>query len=157
MGAEPHLTTTDVTALHDFYKSYFTGLQTASQGIEPLLKGMARWQLEVFGLVSRRTRAYAELPARLTQCRTPQDFANETAAFWQTAVDQYKDSTARCTDVLVPLWTQQLELEEAPSAKREHEYIVVPSAEPKPAAEAPAAGTTAAAQAASSVHKRRVA
>jgi hypothetical protein len=155
MGAEPNLTTNDVTALHDFYKSYFTGLQTASQFIEPVMKGMARWQLEVFGLANRRARAYAELPARLTQCRTPQDLANESAAFWQSAVDQYRDSAARLTDAIVPMWTQ-LPGSEPAQARREHEYIVVPGAEQKPAAEMPA-GAAAAAAASAAAQKRRVA
>lgn len=154
MGAEPNLTTTDVTALHDFYKSYFTGLQTASQGFEPFLKGMTRWQLEVFGLASRRARAYAEFPAKLTGCRTPQDIANESLAFWQAAVEQYRDSATRMTDAITPMLTQPLQLDTT-QAKREHEYIFVPGSEPK-AAEAPAAPPSGSSSAAA-LQKRRVA
>ena len=62
-----------------------------SQAAAPL-KAAARCQLEVFGLLNRRTQAYMQAPTRLAQCRTPQDVINEQMAFWRTAGEQYRES-----------------------------------------------------------------
>lgn len=82
-------------------QAYFGGLDSLAQSMSPL-RGVARWQLEVFGLMSRRAQAYLELPSRLQQCRTPQDLVNEQARFLRTSFEQYTQSTQQ----LAEAWTQ---------------------------------------------------
>lgn len=82
-------------------QAYFGGLDSMSQNMSPL-KGMARSQLEIMGFFSRRTQAYMEFPSRLQQCRTPQDFLNEQARFWQTAFEQYAEASHRVMEA----WAQ---------------------------------------------------
>ena len=36
----------------NMFQTYFGGLDTAAQSFEPMVKGMARWQLETMGLMS---------------------------------------------------------------------------------------------------------
>lgn len=92
-------------------QSYFSNLDSMSQNMSPL-KGIARSQLEMMGFFSRRMQAYMEFPARLQQCRTPQDLMNEQARFWQTAFEQYAESGRRMTEAwaqvgLMPGYNQQ--------------------------------------------------
>jgi hypothetical protein len=81
--------------------AYFGNLDSMSQSMSPL-KGIARSQLELMGFFSRRTQAYMEIPSRLQQCRTPQDLLNEQARFWQTAFEQYAETSRR----VVEAWSQ---------------------------------------------------
>ncbi|MDO9382532.1 MAG: hypothetical protein Q7T86_06670 [Hyphomicrobiaceae bacterium] len=74
--------------------AYFGNLDSMSQSMSPL-KGIARSQLELMGFFSRRTQAYMEIPSRMQQCRTPQDLLNEQARFWQTAFEQYAETSRR--------------------------------------------------------------
>jgi hypothetical protein len=82
-------------------EAYFGNLDQLAQGMSPL-KGIARWQLEALGFMSRRAQAYMEIPSRLQQCRTPQDLVNEQARFWQTSMEQYAEAARRMTEA----WTQ---------------------------------------------------
>lgn len=82
-------------------QAYFGNLDSLAQGMSPM-KGIARWQLEILGFMSRRTQAYMEIPSRLQQCRTPQDLVNEQARFWQTSMEQYTDAARRLTEA----WSQ---------------------------------------------------
>lgn len=76
-------------------QTYFGGLDNAAQAAEPYYKGMARWQLEMMGLMSRRAQAYLEIPSRMSKCRTPQDVFAEQTRFWQMAFQQYSESSRR--------------------------------------------------------------
>jgi hypothetical protein len=49
----------------------------------------------MMSLAGRRARAYLELPAALSRCRSPQDLAGEQVRFWQTAAQHYAE-TSRC-------------------------------------------------------------
>jgi hypothetical protein len=66
------------------------------------MKAMARWQLEAMGLMSRRAQAYMEIPSRMSRCRTPQDLMAEQVRFFQTAFQQYQQSSQR----MLEAWTQ---------------------------------------------------
>lgn len=81
--------------------AYFGGLDSLAQSMSPW-KAVARWQLEVMGLASRRAQAYMEIPSRMQQCRTPQDLVNEQVRFWQTSFEQYADAGRRITEA----WAQ---------------------------------------------------
>ncbi|WP_334146862.1 phasin family protein [Hyphomicrobium sp.] len=68
------------------------------QRLSAPVKAAARCQLEVCGLANRRTQAYLQIPARLAQCRSPQDLMNEQMAFWRTAAEQYGETYRKIFD-----------------------------------------------------------
>jgi len=56
----------------------FGGLIAGGRSFEPWFRAATRSNLEAYSLMSRRTLAYLELPMRLSQCRSPQDFARRS-------------------------------------------------------------------------------
>ncbi|MCC7254088.1 phasin family protein [Hyphomicrobium sp.] len=105
-----------------FYQAYFSALENIgraygvpspvatdfapnamSQRLGAPFKAAARTQLEVLGLVNRRTQAYLHVPTLLARCRTPQDLVNAQMAFWRTAGEQYTDAARKVFDA----WTSQ--------------------------------------------------
>lgn len=90
----------------DCFQAFFAAVpntQTMGAGMpsaEPLLKGVARYNLEVMGLVSRRAQAWLETPSRLAQCRAPKDVFELQSQFWQIAVHDYSEATQRMTSVI---------------------------------------------------------
>lgn len=94
-------------------------------GFDSIIKGAARWNLELVGFMSRRAQAYLEIPARVSQCRTPQDLFKEQALFWRTAVEQYMETSQRLTTVA----TQMMAGATGAATKqqpRKRDYINVP-------------------------------
>jgi hypothetical protein len=83
--------------LGNFSQVYFGGLDSVAKGYEPALKSLGRWNLEVVGLMTRRSQAWLEVPVRLGRCRTPVDVFNEQMRFWQSAVADYSDGWRRLT------------------------------------------------------------
>lgn len=83
---------------------YFEGVDKMAQGMSPF-KGIARAQIEMMGLVSRRAQAYLEIPTRLSRCRSPQDLVNEQMRFWQTAFQQYSESSYKVVEAYRQGWT----------------------------------------------------
>jgi hypothetical protein len=112
-------------------QSMFGNLDNATQGAEPMMKGMARLNLEAVALVNRRAQAYLERPSRLGRCRTPQDLAGEQLRFWQTAYEQYAETIRK----QMAIWTSMVPAMPALStgyrngAVRERDFITFP--EPK--------------------------
>lgn len=94
-------------------------------GFDAMVKGMARWNLEVFGFMSRRAQAYVEIPSRLSQCRTPQDLFKEQNRFWTTTVEQYMDMSRRLTQVTTKMMAST-PAGPAPRTPRKRDYINVP-------------------------------
>lgn len=116
----------------NIFQAYFGNLDSAARGYEPAYKAMARGNLEVMGLVSRRARAYMELPARLASCRTPQELLNEQTHFWQTAYQNYTESAR----TMMTLWSSVLPfggLLEQGMPKPVRDYISFPEASEPPA------------------------
>lgn len=108
-------------------QAVFGGLDAAALSFDPVVRSAAQANLEAFGLASRRAQAYLEVPARLAQCRTPQDLLAEQMRFWQTAMAQYQDSSRK----MVALWGQavpELPIGKADKAARKpaRDYIMVP-------------------------------
>lgn len=117
------------TSFHPFqnmFQAYFGGLDSAAQGFEPMVKGMARWQLEAMGLMSRRAQAYLEMPSRLSQCRTPQDVFNEQARFFQTAMQQYTESSRRMMAAVSQIASTPPAMAKAAQPKVRRDYINLP-------------------------------
>jgi len=137
MSKETRFELNGLGPFQNMFQTYYGGLDTAAQSLEPFYRGFARWQLEAMGLISRRVQAYMEIPSRLGQCRTPQDFANEQARFWQTALTQYSEGSQR----LMSAWGQMVASPigiggGAGETKRDRDYLTFP--EPKAASTAPA-------------------
>jgi hypothetical protein len=121
------------------FQNYFSALESFGQGKSPFgggfplgfdqqaatsqatapLKAAARCQVEVFGLVNRRTQAYMQVPTRLAQCRTPQDMLNEQMAFWRTAAEQYRESSVKIGEA----WAQAMPWLGTAAMKTERDYI----------------------------------
>lgn len=97
---------------------------------DQMMRGFARWQLEVQGLMTRRAQAYMELPGRMAQCRTPQDFMSEQQRFWQICATQYSESTRQ----IMCAWAQIFQLPEPAMAGRRdgdgHDYLSFPETRP---------------------------
>jgi len=97
------------------------------------LKLMARLQCESLVLVSRRVKAFADLPGTLAYCHSPQDLLTEQVKFWQIAQKHY----AECFEHAFSAWP--LAVERAikpeplsPPAPR-RDYLVVSDSETVPA------------------------
>ena len=115
-------------------EAYSKNLDVAARGFEPFLRGVGRWNLEVLGLATRRARAWAEMPARLGQCRTPQDLVREQLQFWQTVSHDYVEAAQKLSVAFGAMAVPGLNGAYAGKAL-ERDYITFP--EPKPAAEQP--------------------
>lgn len=62
---------------------------------EPGLKVAACHTAELTSLASRRMQAYAEMPARMAACRTPQELFAEQSRFAQAAMQDYVECSRR--------------------------------------------------------------
>lgn len=109
-------------------QAMFGGMDNATQGSEPAIKGLARLNLEMVALANRRAQAYLEIPQRLGRCRTPQDLVGEQMRFWQTAAEQYSETTRKALSI----WTSMapaVPAFKAPmktAAVQERDYITFP-------------------------------
>lgn len=116
--------------IHSLFHMYFGGLEAFGQAYDPYLKGIARAQLELTGLASRRAQAYLEIPGRLSQCRTPNDLFDEQMRFWRTAFEEYAHSVGRMTEAMtsfaMPTFGFGLPADEAETAR---DYITFPEAQ----------------------------
>ena len=65
-------------------------------------KTMARCQLELWALTTRRTRAAMAFPAQLAACRTPDAFMGAYVDFWRTAFTECADTTHRVSELFAP-------------------------------------------------------
>ena len=81
--------------LGNLSQAYFGTLNSVAKGYEPVLKGVGRWNVELMGLMTKRSREWLELPTRLTRCKSPVDLVSEQMRFWQTAASQYADASHR--------------------------------------------------------------
>jgi hypothetical protein len=64
-----------------------------------------------------------EAPARLSQCRTPQDFMNLQVGFWRSAYQDYSESLGRVTQALQ---LPQLGALTGDDTQNAHDYIAFP-------------------------------
>jgi len=111
----------------NLWQAYANSLDGVARSCEPAAVGIGRWQLELMALALRRTQAWLEIPARLGQCKTPQDFLGEQLRFWQTASAHYSEGGQRLLSTV---------LSAVPTAASEagRDFIAVSQArEPAPA------------------------
>lgn len=116
--------------LGNLSQSYFGGLDMMVKGYEPALKGVGRLNLELIGLMARRSQAWLEIPSCLGRCKTPVDLYNEQMRFWQTAAADYADGTRR----LAAAWGACAAMPKL-NGSQPRDYITF--AEPKESAPAP--------------------
>lgn len=110
-------------------QSMFGSLDTMTQVSNPYVKGMARWQLEAMGLMSRRAQAYMEIPSRMSKCRTPQDLFTEQTRFWQMAFHQYSESSRRMMAATNQMMAMPAAFSQgAAKQTRQRDYINFPEA-----------------------------
>lgn len=112
--------------VHSTFQMYFSGLEAFGQAYDPFLKGIARTQLELMGYLNRRTQACLEAPARLSQCRTPQDVMSLQAGFWRAAYQDYSESVGRVTNAMASLAVPNLGALTSDDAQNAHDYIAFP-------------------------------
>lgn len=91
MGQD-HRLETHGAPVPDILAAYWRSFGASAQAAEPVIKNAARCNFELMSLAGRRARAYLELPAALSRCRSPQDLAGEQVRFWQTAAQDYTDT-----------------------------------------------------------------
>jgi phasin protein len=115
--------------LGNLSQTYFGGLDMMVKGYEPALKGIGRWNLEVFGFMARRAQAWIEIPSRLSQCKTPVDLFNAQGKFLQAAAADYADSSKR----LVAAWGACAAMPKLNGAQP-RDYITFPEPQETPAA-----------------------
>ncbi len=105
------------------FQTFCRGWDAAGLGFEPMMKAAARSNIEAVTLASQRAQAYLELPARLGQCRSPQDLASEQMRFWQTMTQQYTE----CSRRIMTTWTSCAhEAGDRARSERERDYITFP-------------------------------
>jgi len=68
-----------------------------SDGFMPFARGVARANMELAGLASRRAKAYAEFPVQLTRCQTPNDMLNRQMRFFSELISDYQETLGRVT------------------------------------------------------------
>jgi hypothetical protein len=85
-----------------------TGLTAATTRVEPVARGVANCNIEVAGLMTRRARALIDTSSRITQCKTPQEFAEANMQYWQAAAKDYIDASRRIATVFTAQQTAEL-------------------------------------------------
>ena len=111
----------------DVLNTAYGQFAAAGRTFEPWFRAAARGNLEVFTLATRRAQAYVELPVRLSQCRTPQELADEQMRFWQNMTQQY----AECSQKLMRIWTELAQDggRRARGSSAQRDYITFPEPE----------------------------
>ena len=84
--------------------SFSGNMETSAKSFSPIASRLASTNLEVVSLLSRRARAYLEVPARAAACRTPQDVVNAQMVFWQHAARHYNEAGMR----VMSAWTGRI-------------------------------------------------
>lgn len=64
-------------------------------GSSRYMRALAQANVEMVGLLGRRSRAYLDLPTHLAQCRTPQQMLDEQAKFFQDMMHDYQVTNDR--------------------------------------------------------------
>ncbi len=68
-----------------------------ADGFMPFARGVARANMELAGLASRRAKACAEFPVQLTRCQTPNDMFTRQMRFVSELISDYQQTMGRVT------------------------------------------------------------
>lgn len=115
--------------VQEMLNTAYGGLAAAGRSFEPWMRAAARSNIEAFTLMSRRAQAYMELPIRLSQCRSPQDFASEQMRFWQEMSRQYAESTQKVVRTWLDLAQKASRRGSKNGGEKERDYITFPEPE----------------------------
>lgn len=66
-----------------------------TDGFMPFAKNLARANMEVAALASRRAKAYAEYPVQMSQCHTANELMNRHMHFWSELLNDYQQTVGR--------------------------------------------------------------
>ena len=75
------------------------GKNAVAKEVEPVAKAMVLANCEVASLMSKRARAYLDLPATIASCRTPYELLQEQQAFWQQCAKDYGKAVTAMSSV----------------------------------------------------------
>jgi hypothetical protein len=108
----------------NFLQVYCCGMDAAVQGLDPFYRAIARSNLELMSLLTRRAQAYMDLQSRARIWRTPWELGNAQLHFWQTMLQDYFENSQRITAAWSPVFPR-------PHAawgptKPERDYITFP-------------------------------
>ena len=111
-GAKPQVLgwsgTGPAEQLEDLVRQFWTA--GGSDGPNRYVEAMAKANVEMAGLLGRRSRAYFNLPTQLSRCRTPEQMLEEQAKFFQDMLHDYQVTNDR----VVNCWIEAT----APSEQR---------------------------------------
>ncbi|MGI9425801.1 MAG: phasin family protein [Hyphomicrobiaceae bacterium] len=79
----------DQNALASWAKNCQTESQALTKSFTPATEALTLAYSDSVRLMSKRARAYIELPGALAACKTPQDLVAAQQSFWQTCVHDY--------------------------------------------------------------------
>ena len=86
--------------LTNFSQCYFRSLDMMWKDYEPSLMS---FNAECMRLINRRAKAWLDIPASLSKCKTPQDVVSAQFKFWQQMGHDYAEGTRQLTSALRPL------------------------------------------------------
>lgn len=80
------------------------GKSAVAKEVEPVAKAAVLANCEVASLVSKRARAYLDLPATMASCRTPYEMFEKQQAFWQQCAKDY----GKAANAMSSVWSVTL-------------------------------------------------
>ena len=80
------------------------GRSAVAKEVEPVAKAAMLANCEAASLVSKRARAYLDLPATIASCRTPQDLFEKQQQFWQ----QWAQDYSKAANAMASMWSLTL-------------------------------------------------
>ena len=82
------------------------------------MRALAQANVEMVGLLGRRSRAYFDLPTHLAQCRSAQQMWDEQAKFFQDMLHDYQVANDRMMNCLMEIATPSTPEEPAQRARK---------------------------------------
>jgi hypothetical protein len=87
------------TALGTASNAVMSTMTLATKSTEPMARSVAEYNMEMAELLKLRARALMDASSRMTQCKTPADFADLNMKYWQAATQDYLEATRKITTV----------------------------------------------------------
>jgi hypothetical protein len=96
-------------ALSNTSNAVMSTMTLASKSSEPIARSVAQCNEEMAGLLKLRARALVDATNRMSQCKTPAEFADLNMKYWQTATQDYLDATRKITTVFTSTAASKVE------------------------------------------------
>ena len=88
----------------------------AQKSLEPASNGAVTAQKELLDFATRRSQAWLALPTELAACKAPQDLAQASTRFWQSATSDWTAASQR----MMTVWTSALPTGTGLTSARDH-------------------------------------